>query len=164
MLEHLETVPIERPASQLGFRLPVQWVCRPDHRFRGYAGQVAAGMVAPGDEIIVLPSGARSRVDRIVTADGDLKRAKTGDAVNLTLTDDIDISRGDVIAASAAPPQVADQLAAHILWMNDQALLPGRPYRLKLATSTVNAQVTEIKYKIDVNSQDHLAAKRLELN
>lgn len=164
MLEHLETVQIERPASQLGFRLPVQWVCRPDHRFRGYAGQVAAGALAPGDEVVVLPSGAHSHVDRIVTADGDLDRAGTGDAVNVTLTDDIDISRGDVIAAAAEPPRVADQLAAHVLWMNDQALLPGRPYRLKLATTTVNAQVTEIKHKIDVNTQEHLAAKRLELN
>ncbi|HET7267267.1 MAG TPA: sulfate adenylyltransferase subunit CysN [Oleiagrimonas sp.] len=164
MLEHLETVQIDRPASHLGFRLPVQWVCRPDSSFRGYAGEVAAGSVKPGDEVVVLPSGARSRVARVVTADGDLDQANTGDAVTLTLEDERDISRGDVIAATAAPPQVADQFAAHLLWMDDKALLPGRPYWMKIGARTVSAQVTDIKHKVEVNTQERLAAKRLELN
>ncbi|HEX7326763.1 MAG TPA: sulfate adenylyltransferase subunit CysN [Rhodanobacteraceae bacterium] len=164
LLEHLESVEIDRPASHLGFRLPVQWVCRPDSSFRGYAGQIAAGSVKPGDEVVILPSGVRSHVARIVTADGDLPEAGTGDAVTLTLTDERDISRGDVIAATAAPPQVADQFAVHLLWMDASALLPGRPYWLKLAARSVTAQITEIKYKVDVNTQEQLAAKRLELN
>lgn len=164
LLEHLETVEIEHPASALGFRMPVQWVCRPDQGFRGYAGQVAAGTIRPGEEVVVLPGGARSRVARIVTADGDPDTARAGDAITLTLADERDISRGDVIAATASPPQVADQFAAYLLWMDDQALLPGRPYWLKIGTRTVSAQVTTIKHKIDVNTQEHLAAKRLELN
>jgi bifunctional enzyme CysN/CysC len=164
LLEHLESVVIKRPASALGFRMPVQWVCRPDQTFRGYAGQVVAGAIAPGDEVVVLPSGARSRVARIVTADGDQSRATIGNAVTLTLTDERDISRGDVIAATAQPPQVADQFAAHLLWMDESALLPGRSYWLKIGARTVSAQVTEIKHKVDVNTQEQLAAKRLELN
>ncbi|MFK2904186.1 sulfate adenylyltransferase subunit CysN [Dyella ginsengisoli] len=164
LLEHLETVVIERPADTLGFRLPVQWVARPDQNFRGYAGQVVAGAIAPGDEVVVLPGGARSRVARIVTADGDRKRAATGDAITLTLEDERDISRGDVIAAAHNPPQVADQFATHLLWMDESALLPGRGYWLKIGARTVGAQVTEIKHKVDVNTQEELAAKRLELN
>jgi bifunctional enzyme CysN/CysC len=164
LLEHLETVQVEHPASQLGFRLPVQWVCRPDQSFRGYAGQVAAGTIRPGEEVVVLPGGARSRVARIVTADGDLAAAHAGDAVTLTLEDERDVSRGDVIAGTSAAPQVADQFAAHLLWMNDTALLPGRPYWMKIGTRTLGAQITDIKYKLDVNTQEHLAAKRLELN
>ncbi|HET6430850.1 sulfate adenylyltransferase subunit CysN [Dyella sp.] len=164
LLEHLETVAIERPASALGFRMPVQWVCRPDQSFRGYAGQVVAGVLSPGDEVVVLPGGARSRVARIVTADGDRKRAREGEAVTLTLEDERDVSRGDVIAAAHNPPQVADQFAAHVLWMDESALLPGRGYWLKIGTRTVGAQVSEIKHKVDVNTQEELAAKRLELN
>ncbi len=164
LLEHLETVTIAPPARTPGFRLPVQWVCRPDQNFRGYAGPVVAGSIAPGDEVVVLPGGARSRVARIVTADGDRKRAAVGDAVTLTLEDERDISRGDVIAAAGDPPQVADQFAAHVLWMDEAALLPGRGYWLKIGTRTVGAQVTEIKHKVDVNTQEELAAKRLELN
>src|SRR5699024_2861088 len=118
-----------------------------------YAGQVAAGVVAVGDEVVSLPNGARSRVKRIVTFDGDLQRAQTGDAITLTLEDELDTSRGDVIAATAEPPQVADQFATHLLWMNDTALLPGRPYWMKIGTRTVTAQVTDIKYKLDVNTQ-----------
>jgi bifunctional enzyme CysN/CysC len=164
LLERLETVQVAHVVDDVGFRLPVQWVCRPDQNFRGYAGHVVAGSIAPGDEVVVLPSGARSRVARIVSADGDLLRAGSGDAVTLTLTDERDISRGDVIAAAAQPPQVADQFAAHLLWMGEAPLLPGRSYWLKIGTRTVSAQVTEIKHKIDVNTQDSLAAKRLELN
>jgi bifunctional enzyme CysN/CysC len=164
LLERLETVQVAHVVDDVGFRLPVQWVCRPDQNFRGYAGHVVAGSIAPGDEVVVLPSGARSRVARIVTADGDLPRAGFGDAITLTLTDERDISRGDVIAAAAQPPQVADQFAAHLLWMEEAPLLPGRSYWLKIGARTVSAQVTEIKHKIDVNTQDSLAAKRLELN
>jgi len=164
LLEHLETVVITPPAQTPGFRLPVQWVCRPDQNFRGYAGPVVAGSIAPGDEVVVLPGGARSRVARIVTADGDRKQATVGDAVTLTLEDERDISRGDVIAAAADPAQVADQFAAHVLWMDEAALLPGRGYWLKIGARTVGAQVTEIKHKVDVNTQEELAAKRLELN
>ncbi|GHA77258.1 sulfate adenylyltransferase subunit CysN [Cognatilysobacter bugurensis] len=164
VLEYLETVDVSRDASDLGLRLPVQWVNRPNQDFRGFAGTIVAGHVRPGDEVVVLPSGRRSQVVRIVTADGDLPVASTGQAVTLTLADELDISRGDVIAAVQDPPQVADQFAAHVLWLGEQALLPGRPYWLKLGTRTVSASVTEIKHKVDVNTQDELAAKSLELN
>ena len=163
-LEHLETVQIERVTSKLGFRMPVQWVCRPNQNFRGYAGQVVAGSIAPGDEIVALPSGVRSRVARLVTADGDLPRAAAGDAVASQLEDERDISRGDVIASISSPPQVADQFAAHLLWMDAAALLPGRPYWMKIGARMVTAQVTEIKHRVDVNTQEKRAAKRLELN
>ncbi len=164
LLEHLETVSLDRTKADVGFRLPVQWVNRPDQNFRGFAGSIAAGSVAVGDEIIVHPSGRRSQVARIVTADGDLQRAADGQAITITLKDEVDISRGDVISAARKPPEVADQFAAHLLWMSDAPLLPGRPYWLKTAARTVAATITEIKHKVDVNTQDHLAAKRLELN
>lgn len=164
LLEHLEQVDAGRDAGGIGMRLPVQWVCRPDQNFRGFAGTLAAGEASPGDEVVVLPSARRSRIARVVTADGDLARAVAGQAVTLTLADEIDVSRGDVIAAATQPPQVADQFAAHLLWMGEAPLLPGRPYWLKIGARTVSASVTEIKHKIDVNSQEHLAAKQLELN
>ena len=164
LLEHLETVEISRSASELGFRMPVQWVCRPDQSFRGYAGQVVAGSIRPGDEVVVLPSGVRSKVAQLVTFDGEGDRAVEGDPITLTLEDERDISRGDLIAAATQPPQVADQFAAHLLWMGEAALLPGRPYWLKIGARTVTAQVMDIKHKVDVNTQEHLAAKRLELN
>jgi len=164
LLEHLETIDVSREARDCGFRLPVQWVCRPDQNFRGFAGTVTGGTVACGDEIVVLPSGRRSRIARIVTADGDLPQAGPGRAVTVTLTDEVDASRGDVIAAAGQPPEVADQFAAHLLWLGEQQLLPGRPYWLKLGARTVSATITEIKYKVDVNTQDQLAAKNLELN
>ncbi|WP_394538061.1 sulfate adenylyltransferase subunit CysN [Lysobacter enzymogenes] len=164
VLEHLETVDVARDRADLGLRLPVQWVNRPHQDFRGFAGTVAAGSVRPGDEIVALPSGRRSRVQRIVTADGDLAQAVAGQAVTLTLADELDISRGDVIAGAAQPAQVADQFAAHLLWMDGNPLLPGRSYWLKIGTRTVSASITEIKHKIDVNTQAQLAARRLELN
>jgi len=164
LLEYLESVDTHRDARDLGFRLPVQWVMRPDQDFRGFAGTVAAGVVAPGDDVVALPSGRRSRIARIVNADGDLARATAGQAITLTLADELDISRGDVIASGQRPPQVADQFAAHLLWLGEQPLLPGRPYWLKLGTSTVSASITEIKHKVDVNTQEQLAAKHLELN
>jgi bifunctional enzyme CysN/CysC len=164
LLEHLETVPVEGSSAHAAFRMPVQWVCRPNQDFRGFAGTVAAGKVAPGDAVVVLPSGRRSSVARVVTADGDLAQAVEGQAVTLTLADEIDASRGDVIAAVSDLPEVADQFAAHLLWMGDAPLLPGRPYLLKVGARTVGASITEIKHKVDVNTQDALAAKHLELN
>ena len=164
LLEHLETVPVEGTSEHAAFRMPVQWVCRPNQNFRGFAGTVAAGKIAPGDAITALPSGRRSTVARVVTADGDLSRAIEGQAVTLTLADEIDASRGDVIAASSDLPEVADQFAAHLLWMGDAPLLPGRPYLLKVGARTVGASITEIKHKVDVNTQEALAAKHLELN
>ena len=164
LLEHIENVQVDSAGKVDAMRMPVQWVCRPNHEFRGFAGTLAAGEVRPGMEIAVLPSGRRSRIARVVTADGDLDHATSGQAVVLTLADEIDASRGDVIAAASDPAQVSDQFAAHLLWMDDAPLLPGRPYLLKLGARTVGATVTEIKHKIDVNTQEELAAKHLELN
>jgi bifunctional enzyme CysN/CysC len=175
LLEHLESVDTRANGARidsreaLGFRMPVQWVCRPDQNFRGFAGTVAEGVIVPGEDIVALPSGRRSRIARIVAAGADLAlidlpRAARGQAVTLTLEDEIDISRGDVIAATASPPQVSDQFAAHVLWMGESPLLPGRPYLLKIGARTVGASVTEIKHKVDVNTQEPLAAKLLELN
>jgi len=164
LLEHLEQVRVDVQEGDGGLRLPVQWVNRPHQNFRGYAGTIAAGKVKPGDEVIVLPSARRSRVAQVLGADGEVASASVGQAVTLTLTDEIDVSRGDVIAAGGDPPEVADQFAAHVLWMSDAPLLPGRPYWLKIGARTVAATVTEIKHRIDVNTQEHLAAKRLELN
>ncbi len=164
LLGYLETVDVRRDATAIGFRMPVQWVCRPDQGFRGFAGTVVAGAITPGTEIVVLPSGRRSTVTRIVTADGDLDHAQAGQAVTLTLADEIDASRGDVIASAKQPAEVSDQFAAHVLWMGEEPLLPGRPYWLKIGTRTVSASVTEIKHKVDVNTQDQLAAKSIDLN
>ena len=165
LLAHLETVEVEGVGAEAdALRLPVQWVCRPDQNFRGFAGTIVSGAVAPGDEIVALPSGRRSRVARVLGSDGDVPRAGRGSAVTITLEDEIDISRGDVIAAASSPLQMADQFAAHVLWMGEHALLPGRPYWLKVGARTVGASVTEIKHRVDVNSQEHLAAKSLELN
>ncbi|KRA51582.1 sulfate adenylyltransferase subunit CysN [Pseudoxanthomonas sp. Root630] len=164
LLEHLEKVQVEAQESGDGLRLPVQWVNRPHQNFRGYAGTIAAGQVKPGDEVVVLPSSRRTRVAQVLDANGEVAAASAGQAVTLTLADEIDISRGDVIAAAGDPPEVADQFAAHLLWMSDAPLLPGRPYLLKIGARTVSATVTEIKHRIDVNTQEHLAAKRLELN
>jgi bifunctional enzyme CysN/CysC len=164
LLQHLENVRIDAAGKVDALRMPVQWVCRPNHEFRGFAGTLAAGEVRPGMEIAVLPSGRRSAIARIVTADGDLDVAGSGQAVVLTLADEIDASRGDVITAASDPAEVSDQFAAHLLWMDDAPLLPGRPYLMKIGARTVGATVTEIKHKVDVNTQDELAAKHLELN
>jgi len=164
LLEYLEGLDLAARDADSGLRLPVQWVNRPNQQFRGFAGTLAAGQVRPGDAVVVLPSARRSTVARVLDGNGDVDRAVAGQAVTLTLADEIDISRGDVIAAADDPPEVADQFAAHVLWMDDAALLPGRPYWLKLGTRTVSASVSEIKHRIDVNTQERLAAKRLELN
>ena len=164
LLEHLETVELSTQDTSGGLRLPVQYVSRPHQNFRGFAGTIAAGGTRVGDDVVVLPSGRRSRVAQVFVGDQETSAAHAGQAVTLTLADEIDISRGDVIAAADDPPQVADQFAAHVLWMDDAALLPGRPYWLKIGTRTVSATVSEIKHRIDVNTQEFLAAKRLELN
>jgi len=164
LLEHLETVETSDASRIAGFRMPVQWVCRPDLNFRGFAGQVAAGEVRIGDEVLVATSGRHSRVTSLRIGNDKRERAGEGESILLTLADEIDISRGDVLAAAQAPPEVADQFAAHLLWLNDAPLLPGRHYWMKIGARTVNAQVTEIKHKVDVNTQGHIAAKRLELN
>jgi len=164
LLEHLENVQIEAPALGTGMRLPVQWVSRPHQNFRGFVGTLAAGAVTRGDAVVALPSGRRSRIAQVLGADGEVSSAHAGQPVTVTLEDEIDISRGDVIAAADDPPEVSDQFAAHLLWMDDAALLPGRPYWLQIGTRTVSATVSEIKHRVDVNTQEHLAAKRLELN
>jgi len=164
LVEHLETVEVEEDRASAPFRLPVQWVSRPDLDFRGFAGTIAGGRVRPGDPVVVAKSGRTSTVKRIVTHDGDLAEAAAGDAVTLTLADEIDVSRGDVLADPAARPEVSDQVAAHLIWMHEAPLLPGRPYLLKAGTKTVSATVTELKHKIDVNTFERLAAKTLALN
>ncbi len=160
----LESTDVAASSNGTDFRMPVQWVCRPHQDFRGFAGTLAAGELKPGDAVVALPSGRRSTVARIVTADGDLATAVQGQSVLVTLTDEVDVSRGDVLAAAGAPAEVADQFAAHLLWMADAPLLPGRGYWLKLGCRTVNATVTDIRHRIDVNSQEEIAARELALN
>jgi len=164
LLEHLETVVVDNPAAAAAFRLPVQWVNRPDAGFRGYAGTVAAGTAAVGDALVVLPSGRRTTLAQVLDANGEATRAVAGAAVTLVLADELDIARGDVLAAAGDPPALADQFAAHLLWLGDAPLLPGRPYELRVGTRSAVAQVSEIRHRVDVNTQEHLAAKRLELN
>jgi bifunctional enzyme CysN/CysC len=165
LLEHLDTVPIDATAdAQKALRMPVQWVNRPDQNFRGFSGQVASGSLRPGAEVRVLPSGRMTRIDRIVTLDGDLDEAVAGQSVTISFADEVDCSRGDVIAAAADPPEAADQFEATIVWMADEELLPGRGYWMKLGTQLVTAMVHEPKYEINVNTLEHLAAKTLGLN
>jgi bifunctional enzyme CysN/CysC len=165
LIEHLESVPIDADARiARPFRMPVQWVNRPNLDFRGFAGQIASGTVKPGDAIRVLPSGKTSGIARIVTLDGDLEEAVAGQSVTLTFADEIDCSRGDVIAAADAPVEVADQFEATLVWMAEQEMLPGRPYWLKIGAQTVSATITEPKYEVNVNTMEQLAAKTLGLN
>ena len=165
LIEHLEGVEVaaQRDVNS-NFRLPVQWVNRPNLDFRGFSGQIGGGMVRPGDAVRVLPSGKTTTVGRIVTLDGDLDEAVAGQSITLTLADEVDCSRGDVIAAADNPPEAADQFEATLVWMADEAMIPGRAYWLKLATQSVSATVQAPKYEINVNTLDHLAAKTLELN
>ena len=165
LIDHLENVEVNTARDgDRPFRMPVQWVNRPNLDFRGFSGLIATGSVHPGDTIRVLPSGKTSTVTRIVTIDGDLDRAVAGQSVTLCLGDEIDCSRGDVIALADAPPQVADQFESTLVWLNDEALIPGRAYWLKLATQTVSATVQSPKYVVNVNTMEHLAAKTLDLN
>jgi bifunctional enzyme CysN/CysC len=161
----LETIPVDESRLQRGpFRMPVQWVNRPNLDFRGFAGTIAGGTVRPGDRIRVLPSGKATTVARIVTHGGDLDHAAAGQSVTLVLGDEIDISRGDLICAAESPAGAADQFEATIVWMHDEELLPGRSYLLKIGTQTVGASITGLKYKLNVNTLEHLATRTLELN
>jgi bifunctional enzyme CysN/CysC len=165
LMGYLETVEIDEQRMQKApFRLPVQWVNRPDLDFRGFAGTVAGGVVRPGDRIRVQPSGKESTVARIVTFDGDSPEAVAGQSVTLTLADEIDISRGDLISAATAPAGVGDQFEATLVWTHEDALLPGRSYLLKVGPRTVSASVMDIKYQVNVNTLEHIAAKTLGLN
>ena len=165
LLEHLETVPLDADrATARAFRLPVQWVNRPDLDFRGFAGMIASGSVSPGDRVRIVPSGRTTTVARIVAMAGDRSHAQAGESVTLVLADEVDCSRGDVIAAADAPPQAADQFSATLVWLSDTALVPGRGYQLKLGTQTVGATVQPPGHVVDVNTQTELSAKALELN
>jgi len=164
LIEYLENVTVDSDLAAGPFRFPVQWVNRPNADFRGFAGQIARGAVRTGDRVRILPSGRESRISRIVSADGDLERAITGQSVTLTLESEIDVSRGDVIAAADSPPQVADQFEATIVWMHDEPMLQGRAYLLKAGTRTLAATITPLKHKVNVNTLEHLPAERLELN
>ena len=165
LIEHLDSVPVDAAEDAAKpLRMPVQWVNRPDQDFRGFAGQIASGAMAPGAEVRVLPSGRPTRIERIVTMDGELEEAVAGQSVTVTLAHEVDCSRGDVIVASADAPEAADQFEASIVWMGEDDLIPGRGYWLKLGTQTVTATVQHPKYEINVNSLDHLAAPTLALN
>ena len=164
LMDWLEGVEVEDDLRGKPFRMPVQWVNRPNLDFRGFAGQIASGTVKPGDRVKVLPSGRESRVARIVTLPDDLDQAVAGQSVTLTLTDEVDISRGDILAAADDPPAVAGQFEATLVWMDEEPLPPGRGYLMKIGTRTVGASVSEIKHRVNVNTLERLAAKRLELN
>ncbi|MCQ9380137.1 sulfate adenylyltransferase subunit CysN [Methyloversatilis sp. XJ19-49] len=165
LMGYLETVEVDQKRRlKSPFRLPVQWVNRPNLDFRGFAGTIAGGSITPGTAIRVQPSGRTSTVKRIVTADGDLPRAIAGQSITLVMEDEIDISRGDVISTLDSPAEVADQFEATLVWMQDEPLMPGRAYLMKIGARTVTVTVTDIKHKVNVNTLEHLAAKQLALN
>jgi bifunctional enzyme CysN/CysC len=164
LLDHLNTVDVDTALADKPFRMPVQWVNRPNLDFRGFSGTISSGRVKPGDQIAVAASGRTSTVKRIVTMDGDLDEGIAGEAVTITLADEIDISRGDILVPAQQRPEVSDQFAAHVLWMTEDEMLPGRQYLLKIGAKTVPATVTELKHKIDVNTLQHSATKTLALN
>lgn len=165
LIEHLETVDVDADAAaRAPFRMPVQWVNRPNLDFRGFAGQIAAGAIKPGDRVRILPSGRLTSIARIVTMDGDLEEAVAGQSVTLTLTDEVDCSRGDVIAVADAPPQSSDQFAAMIVWMNEASLLPGRSYLMKIGSQTVGANIKAPEHTVDVNTMARLPARTFALN
>ena len=165
LMGYLETVPLEQDqALKRAFRMPVQWVNRPNHEFRGFTGTIVSGEIAPGDAIRIQPSGKETTVKSIVTKDGLLQRAIAGQAITLTLTEEVDISRGDVLSKPQQPATVADQFDAQIVWMSEESLFPGRSYLLKLATQTVNATISKIKHQVNVNTLEKLAADKLNLN
>jgi bifunctional enzyme CysN/CysC len=164
LLDHLETVNVAPAPAPDSFRMPVQWVNRPGADFRGYAGTIAAGRVSPGDAIVVARSGQTARVVRLVTFDGDLEEAGQGDAVTLTLDTEIDVSRGDVLSSPGDRPELSDHIAAHVIWMSEDDLLPGRSYVLKAAGHTTGASVSELKHRVDIDTLKPLAAKTLRLN
>jgi bifunctional enzyme CysN/CysC len=164
LMAHLETVPVGADDLTKPFFLPVQWVNRPDQNFRGFSGTIASGKIVPGTAIRALPSGKTSKVERIVTYDGDLTEATSGQAITLTLTDEIDISRGDVISAANAPAEVSDQFEVDVLWMGAEPMLPGRPYIIKAGTRTLPGSIERIKHKVNINTLEQTAAETLALN
>ncbi len=164
LLSCLESLDVEQDLEEKPFRFPVQWVNRPHADFRGFSGTVVSGRIKPGDRLIVAASGRESTLTRIVTADGDLPEARAGDAVTLTLADEIDIARGDVLAKADSRPEVVDQFAAHVLWMADEPMLPGRSYLMRIGTKFLPARITSLKHKVEVNTLEHIAAKTLSLN
>lgn len=164
LLGYLEGVDVEAEETSLPFRMPVQWVNRPDLDFRGYAGRIAGGIVRSGDDVRVLPSGKQSKIARIVTMDSDLDEGVSGQSVTLTLTDEIDISRGDMIATSETPPEISDQFDTTIIWLSEEPMLPGRSYRMKTSSRLFSATVNAPKHKTDVNTLQKLPAKTLQLN
>ena len=164
LLEYLETVAVDERPSATPLRLPVQYVNRPNANFRGYAGTVASGALRKDMEIVIPRTGARSRIAGIVTMDGELDSAAVSDAITVVLADAIDVSRGDIISSTEKPPQRADAFAAHLVWMSETPLLPGRSYWLKAGAQTIGATVTELKHRIDIENFDRLAAKELHLN
>ncbi|HTQ34773.1 MAG TPA: sulfate adenylyltransferase subunit CysN [Stellaceae bacterium] len=164
LLDYLETVNVNGRNADAGFRFPAQWINRPNADFRGVAGTVAAGSIAPGDPIVVTGTGVTATIKDIVTFDGTLGRAAPGDAVTLTFTDEIDVTRGDLLTSPDARATFADQFAAHVIWMKDEPLVPGRSYWLKLGAQTAPASVTAIKHRIDINTGAHIAARALALN
>jgi bifunctional enzyme CysN/CysC len=164
LVSHLETVDVESDAEERPFRFSVQWVNRPNLDFRGFSGTIASGRVAVGDQLVVAASGKTSRVARIVTASGDLPAAGAGDAVTLTLEDEIDIARGDVLCHPTQRPAVADGFAVHVLWMDEEALLPGRQYLMRIGNLWTPCSITAIKHRVDVNTLEHQAARQVELN
>jgi bifunctional enzyme CysN/CysC len=164
LLEYLEKIEVEEDRRAAPFRLPVQWVNRPHLDFRGFAGSIASGALKRGDDIIVAASGRRSRVTRIIAAGEEVEAAAAGDAVTLTLADEIDVARGDVLAPPDRRPEVADQFAAHLIWMSQESLLPGRSYLMKIGAKSVPSTVTELKHRVDVNTLEKLAGKTLSLN
>jgi bifunctional enzyme CysN/CysC len=164
LIEFLETVPVDDERAEQPFRFPVQWVNRPNLDFRGYSGQIVGGTIRPGDAVRVLPAGSASTVERIVTMDGDLDEAIAGQSVTIVLADEIDVSRGDMLSAANAPAEVADQFEGHVIWMHEDAMLPGRPYLMKIGARTVGVTIANPKFRVDVNSMEHLAANTLALN
>ena len=164
LLEYLERTPVEENVGEKPFRFPVQWVNRPNLDFRGYSGTVASGRIRRGETVVSAVTGRAARLHRIVTFDGDAESAEAGDAVTLMLAEEIDVGRGDVLVGATARPQVADQFAAHVIWMDHDPLMPGRSYLLRIGTRTVGASITAIKHKIDVNTREHVPAHTLGLN
>jgi len=164
LMGYLETVAVDDEAQTGPFRMPVQWVNRPNLDFRGFSGRIVGGSIRPGDRVRVLPSGKESTVARIVTKDGDLEQAVAGQSITLTLGDEVDVSRGDMLAAADAPPGIADQFEAVVIWMDEHQMLPGRPYLLKIGAKTVGVTIATPKYKVNVDTLEHLAAKTLHLN
>ncbi len=164
LMAHLETVALHDDLASQPFRMPVQWVNRPDQNFRGFSGTIASGSVTSGDQVKIMPSAKTAVIDRIVTFDGDLKQGVAHQSLTLTLTTEVDVSRGDVICASANPVEVSDQFEVEILWMGDEPMLPGRPYVIKAGTREVPGTLDQLKYKVNVNTMERQAAKTLTLN